>query len=109
MLQPIGNKICIRPDADQTMIGSIHLPSTASEDVKKRFRGTVLAVGPGKRRQKKDGALLEGREEMPVKVGDVVHWNDRGGFLTDLIQFEGEKVVMLTPDDLMAVEREVNA
>ena len=98
MLQPIGNKIAIKPDADLEKIGNVLLPSTAGE-IKKRYRGTVIAVGPGER-MPKTGL----RKEMPVKVGDVVHWNDRGGFLTDTVDWEGQKIVMLMPDDLMAVE-----
>lgn len=112
MLQPIGNKIAIRPDKDlEKTEGGIVLPDNAGE-LKKRYRGTVVAVGPGKRLEKLDAAgkvigILDRREEMPVKVGDVIHWEDRGGFCTETIEFNGEKLVMLVPSDLMA--REVEA
>jgi len=108
MLQPIGGKIAVKPDADIEKIGSIHIPSNASEDVRKRYRGTVIAVGPGKRIEKKvEGGkriLLDGREEMPVKVGDVVYWTDRGGFLTDKVKWNDEEVIIMNSDDLMAKE-----
>ena len=111
MLQPIGNKIAIKPDADLEKIGNVLLPSTAGE-IKKRYRGTVIAVGRGELMSEKlsDGRIVfkDARKPMPVKVGDVVHWNDRGGFLTDTVDWEGQKIVMLMPDDLMAVEVKAN-
>lgn len=100
MLQPIGNKIFVKQDDDVKQIGNIHLPDKVDRDLKKKFRGTVVAVGPGERF--KDAP--DKRREMPVKVGDIVHWNDRGGFLTDKVTIDGQELVILMPDDLMAVE-----
>lgn len=101
-LQPIGGKIAVRPDEDIKQIGSIVIPDNASEDVKKRYRGTVIAVGPGKRLDKHPNL----REEMPVKVGDIIYWTDRGGFLTDKVKWNNEEVILMNSEDVMAVEVE---
>jgi chaperonin GroES len=46
VLKPVGNRILVRrQEADAQTKGGIHIPDTAK---KKLFRGTVLAVGPGK-------------------------------------------------------------
>ncbi len=58
-MRPINDRVLVKPaPAEETSKGGIIIPDTAKE---KPQRGTVIAVGPGK----KD-------HSMPVKVADTV-------------------------------------
>ena len=64
-LQPLGDRVVVKPNEDQDMRTSsgLVIPDTAKE---KPQTGEVIAVGPG--------ALDEDGDRMPmdVKVGDVI-------------------------------------
>ncbi len=91
-LQPLGDRVIVEEAAERERIeGGIVLPETASE---RPTQGTVLAIGPGAR--KDDGTRIE----MPVKVGDKVIYGKYSG--TE-IEVEGKEVKILGVDEILAV------
>lgn len=91
-LKPLHDRIVVEAAAkEEKSAGGIILPDSAQE---KPQRGTVLAVGPGKR--------LESGQLAPVdvKVGDVVLYGKYGG--TE-VSVDGHDYVILRADDILAV------
>ena len=91
-LRPLGDKILVkRMEAESKTKSGIVLPDTAKEKPK---RGTVLAVGTGKR--------LDNGEMSPftVKKGDEVLFTSYAG--TEL-KIDGEEVLIMSEDDVLAV------
>ncbi len=80
----------IRIDEAETTEGGIYLPEAAQ---KKPHRGTVLAVGPGRRL--KSGTVVP----PPVTVGDRVMFAKYGG--TE-VTVDGEKLMVMSSDQLYA-------
>lgn len=92
MLRPLGDRIVVRPGAEEEVTkGGIVLPDTAR---KKPREGEVVAVGPGK--------LLENgqRAAMEVAVGDTVIYSEYGG--TE-VTVDGEDLVILDESSVLAV------
>ncbi len=90
-LAPLGDKLVVRQtEAEEKTKSGIVLPESAKE---KPQQGEVIAVGPGK---VEDGKKVP----MEVKVGDKVIYSKFGG--TD-IKIEGEEVIILGQDDILAV------
>lgn len=91
-LQPLHDRIVVeRAAKEEKTAGGIILPDAAQE---KPQRGTVLAVGPGKRLD--SGQLAT----MDVKVGDTVLYGKYGG--TE-VTVDGKDYVILRADDILAV------
>lgn len=91
-LQPLHDRIVVEAAGkEQTTAGGIILPDTAQE---KPQRGTVLAVGPGKRLD--SGQLAP----VDVKVGDTVLYGKYGG--TE-VSVDGKDFVILRAEDVLAV------
>jgi chaperonin GroES len=91
-LQPLHDRIIVQADiSDGKTAGGILLPDTAQE---KPLRGTVLAVGPGKRLD--SGALAP----VDVKVGDVVIY---GKYAGTEVSVGGQDVIILRAEDILAV------
>jgi chaperonin GroES len=91
-LQPLHDRIIVEAAAkEQTSAGGIILPDTAQE---KPQRGTVLAVGPGKR--------LDSGQMAPVdvKVGDTVLYGKYGG--TE-VTVDGKDYVIIRAEEILAV------
>lgn len=92
MLRPIGNKVIVKPKAEEEKTsGGIILPDTAKE---KPHEGTVIAVGPGE--------VLENGERKPmsVKEGDNVIYSKYGG--TE-VTVEGVDYIILDQDSIYAI------
>ena len=86
-LNPLDDRVVIEPlSAEETTAGGIVLPDTAKE---KPQRGTVVAVGPGK----KD-------EPTTVTVGDTVLYGKYSG--TE-ISVEGSDYLIMRESDILAV------
>lgn len=86
-IRPLSDRVVIEPAAAEEKTASgIIIPDTAKE---KPQRGTVLAVGPGK----KD-------EPTTLKVGDVVLYGKYSG--TE-IQVSGKDVLIMREADILAV------
>ena len=87
-IRPLGDKVLIKVvEETESSPGGIILPDSARE---KPQKGEVLAVGPGK--SSKEGK----REEMEVKVGDVVWFSKYGG--TNIEDYK-----ILSESDILAV------
>ena len=86
-IRPLADRVIIEPAAAETKTASgIIMPDTAQE---KPQRGTVIAVGPGK----KD-------EPMTVTVGDVVLYGKYSG--TEFKYEVGDYLIMREAD-IMAI------
>ncbi len=91
-IQPLHDRIILEAAAkEERSAGGIILPDTAQE---KPQRGTVLAVGPGKRLD--SGQLAP----VDVKVGDTVMYGKYGG--TE-VKVDGKDYVILRAEDILAV------
>jgi chaperonin GroES len=86
-MKPINDRVVVQPaDAEEKTIGGIIIPDTAKE---KPQRGTVIAVGPGK----KD-------HTMTVKEGDTVLY---GKYAGQEITFEGKEYLIMREDDILVI------
>lgn len=91
-LQPLHDRIIVETAAKEEMsAGGIILPDSAQE---KPQRGTVLAVGPGKRLD--SGTLAP----IDVTVGDIVLYGKYSG--TEVTVGENEYTI-LRSDEVLAV------
>jgi chaperonin GroES len=93
MIKPLHDKVLIKIEAEEdSTAGGILLPDTAKE---KPQRGKVISVGDG--RATDDGKVVP----VDVKVGETVIFSKYGG--TE-IKVDGEDLVILGADDILAVE-----
>jgi len=91
-IQPLHDRIILESaQKEERTAGGIILPDTAQE---KPQRGTVLAVGPGKRLD--SGQLAP----VDVKAGDTVLYGKYGG--TE-VKVDGKDYVILRAEDILAV------
>jgi len=89
-LRILGDRVMIQVDEPETTEGGIHLPESAQE---KPQRGTVVAVGEGRRLE--DGTLVP----PDVEEGDQVIFAKYGGTnITD----EDEEYLILDSDQIYA-------
>jgi chaperonin GroES len=91
-LQPLHDRIVVEAAAkEEKTAGGIILPDTAQE---KPLKGTVIAVGPGKR--------LDSGQLAPVgvKVGEVVLY---GKYAGTEVTVDGKDYIILRSDDVLAV------
>jgi chaperonin GroES len=89
---PLGDKVVVRRlEAEEQTAGGIVLPDTAKEVSR---QGKVLSVGDG--RIMKDGR----RTPLQVSEGDRVIFSSYAG---DEIKVEGESLLIMREDDLLAV------
>jgi len=86
-VKPLHDRVIVKPAAAETVSkGGIIIPDTAQE---KPQRGTVIAVGPGK----KD-------EPTTVKEGDTVLY---GKYAGTEIPVDGEELLIMRESDILAV------
>ena len=86
-IKPLADRVLVEPAAaEEKTAGGIYIPDTAKE---KPQRGTVIAVGPGK----KD-------EPTTVKSGDTVLYGKYSG--TEL-QVEGKDLLIMRESDILAI------
>jgi len=86
-IKPLADRIVVEPaPAEQKTSGGIIIPDTAKE---KPQKGTVLAVGPGK----KD-------EPVTLKVGDVVLY---GKYAGTEVNVDGKDLLIMKESDIYAV------
>ena len=95
-LRPLADRVIVEPmEEEEITAAGIVLPETAKE---KPQKGTVLAVGPGKKDDQ--GKIIP----MEVKVGDVVLYAKYGG--TEVKLDSDRKVLVLRESDILAVVEE---
>lgn len=96
-LKPLHDRIVVEAAAkEEKSAGGIILPDTAQE---KPLKGTVLAVGPGKRLD--SGTLAP----MDVKKGDTVIYGKYSG--TEVTVDSKDYVILRAEDILAVVEKEL--
>ena len=90
-LQPLGDRVVVQPaEREETTKSGIVIPDTAKE---KPQRGTIIAVGKGRRDEDGD------RIPMDVSVGDTVLFAKYAG--TEF-KFEDEEYLILSEKDILA-------
>jgi chaperonin GroES len=90
-LRPLGDRVVVRPAGrEETTKSGIVIPDTAKE---KPQRGSVIAVGQGRRDEDGD------RIPMDVSVGDTVLFAKYAG--TEF-KFEDEEYLILSEKDILA-------
>lgn len=90
-LEPLGDRVVVQPQSrEETTRSGIVIPDTAKE---KPQRGTVVAVGKGRRDEDGD------RIEMDVAVGDTVLFAKYAG--TEF-KFEDDEYLILSEKDILA-------
>lgn len=91
-LRPLHDRIIVkRLDGEEKTAGGLFIPDTAKE---KPQKGTIIAVGNGKKTE--DGKTVK----MDVKVGDTVLF---GKYAGTEIKVDGEELLMMREDDILAV------
>lgn len=91
-LKPLLDRVVVRRvDSEAVTKGGIVIPDAAAE---KADRGTVLAVGPGKR--DKDGNNVP----LDVAVDDQVLFGKHAG---QTIKVNGEELLVLKEEEILAV------
>ena len=91
-LKPLADRLVVEPNESEEVTASgIVLPETAKE---KPQKGTVLAVGPGRRDE--DGKRIA----MDVKEGDTVLYAKYGG--TE-VKIDDKKYLIMKENDVVAV------
>lgn len=91
-IRPLEDRVLVKPiQAESKTASGIYLPEAAKE---KPVRGSVVAVGPGKR-------LENGkRGEMSVRVGDTVVY---GKYAGTEVELKGDKHLILRETELLGV------
>jgi len=91
-LRPLGDRVVVQPSGrEETTKSGIVIPDTAKE---KPQRGTVIAVGPGRRDEDGD------RIAMDVEVGSEVLFAKYSG--TEF-KLEDEEYLILSEKDILAI------
>ena len=85
-IQPLADRVLIKPAEAEEKIGGIIIPDTAKE---KPLKGEIIATGNGT----KD-------EEMILKVGDQVLY---GKYAGQELEFDGEKYMVMRQSDVIAI------
>ncbi|MBO6099634.1 MAG: co-chaperone GroES [Prevotella sp.] len=85
-IQPLADRVLIKPAEAEEKIGGIIIPDTAKE---KPLKGEIVATGNGT----KD-------EEMILKVGDQVLY---GKYAGQELEFDGEKYMVMRQSDVIAI------
>lgn len=91
-LVPMNDRILVKRDEEEERsIGGIVIPDTAKE---KPVRGTVVAIGNGKRL--KSGQV----QALTLKVGDKIYFGKYSG--TE-IKLDGKEYLIMREDDVLAL------
>ena len=91
-LKPLQDRVVVRRvDSEAVTKGGIVIPDAAAE---KADKGTVLAVGPGKRNNEGEVVALD------VAVNDQVLF---GKFAGQTVKVNGKELLILKEDDILAV------
>jgi chaperonin GroES len=93
-IQPLGDRVLVRPDTDNDTksAGGIYIPDSARTE--KPERGTVVAVGPGKRGD--DNEIIP----VGVRIGDKVMFSKYG---FDEVKVDGQEYFIISESSILAV------
>ena len=91
-IKPILDRVVVEPtEAEGMTAGGLIIPGAAEE---KNNQGTIVAVGPGTR--KEDGSF----SGMSIKTGDTVIFNDYG---KTEVNVEGTDYLILSETNILGV------
>ncbi|OQB06261.1 MAG: 10 kDa chaperonin 1 [bacterium ADurb.Bin212] len=91
MLQPLGDKVLIKPvSAEEKTKSGIYIPDTAKEE---KAEGEVIVLGTGKQ---KDGK----KYDFSVKKGDKVVYGKYSG---DEIKIDGVEYKVMKEEDILGI------
>jgi chaperonin GroES len=92
-IQPLGDRVVVKPVTKEEKVSAsgIIIPDTV--DKERPAKGTVVAVGPGKR---EDGAVTP----MNVKVGQKVLFSKYG---YDEVKIDGEEYYVLSESSILGI------
>jgi len=90
-IKPLSNRVLLKAlESEQKTASGIILPESAQE---KKQEAEVVAVGNGK--------IVDGKkEEMTVKVGDVVIYSKYAG---DDVKLDGDDYTLIDEDKILAI------
>lgn len=93
-IQPLGDRVLVRPETadDAKSPGGIYIPDSARTE--KPERGTVIAVGPGKRGD--DNEVIP----VGVKAGDKVMFSKYG---FDEVKVDDEEYYIISESSILAI------
>ena len=93
-VQPLGDRVLVRPESaeDAKSPSGIYIPDNARTE--KPERGTVVAVGPGKRSE--DNKIIP----VGVKVGDKVMFSKYG---FDEVKIGDQEYYVISESSILAV------
>jgi chaperonin GroES len=92
-LKPIGDHIIVKFGAkESTTASGIIIPDTAQKE--RSETGEVLAVGPGRTLENGSRRVIE------VNAGQTIVFKK---YAPDEIEIDGEKYLIITADDVMAI------
>lgn len=95
MLQPLGNRVLIKPEEVQEKTpGGLVIPPNASDEKKPSF-GEILKLGKGKDSK---GNLLK----FDVKIGDMVYFKK---YSPEELEINGDTYYILDTEDIIAVAK----
>lgn len=92
-LQPLGDRVIVKPVSKEEKTTSFGIIIPESADKERPAKGTVVAVGPGKT---EDGTLLP----MNVKVGQEVLFSKYG---YDEVKVDGQEYYILSESSVLAI------
>jgi chaperonin GroES len=92
-IQPLGNRILVRPqEEEETIAGGLVVPPSANDE-KRPAMGEVLKLGVGK-----DD---EGKEvKFDVKKGDIIYFKK---YSPTELEIEGEEYLIVDTEDILAI------
>ncbi len=91
-LRPLGDRVVVKPsEQEEQTTSGIFLPETAKE---KPQQGTVVAAGPGGRKENGE------RIELDVAVNDTVLYAKYAG---TSIKLDGQEYLILKESDILAI------
>lgn len=92
-IQPLGNRILVRPqEEEETIAGGLVVPPSANDD-KRPAMGEVLKLGIGKDDEGKD-------VKFDVKKGDVIYFKK---YSPTELEIEGEEYLIVDTEDILAI------
>lgn len=90
-IRPLEDRVVVEPlEAEEKTAGGIYIPEAAKQ---KPQRGTILAVGPGRRTD--SGELIP----VSVSAGDVVVY---GRYAGNDVEVDGRELKVMRESDLLA-------
>ena len=90
-IKPLSNRVLLKAiESEQITKSGIILPESAQE---KKQEAEVVAIGPGR--------VIDGKkEEMSVKVGDMVIYSKYSG---DEVKLDGIEYTLIDEDKILAI------